>query len=128
MTLKRTSKDPDTQQSEKSIKSRALPSRLAKEDIDCIMYAKQLKSGSKKVSEWYKIGIPKCNKIWKSENPYSYANSIEDANSPNWYINNSKFEKVDTSPELTPQIDIPKKPDIVKLDPIEVKRMRKQGE
>ncbi|CAG8661627.1 7110_t:CDS:1, partial [Diversispora eburnea] len=63
-----------------------------------------------------------------SENPYSYANSIEDVNLPNWYINNSKFEKVNTSPKLTPQIDIPKKPDIVKPDPIEVKKMRKQGE
>ncbi|CAG8820269.1 23971_t:CDS:1, partial [Dentiscutata erythropus] len=63
-----------------------------------------------------------------SENPYSYANSIEDVNLPNWYINNSKFEKVNTSPKLTPQINIPKKPDIVKSDPIEVKRMRKQGE
>ncbi|CAG8636244.1 1463_t:CDS:1, partial [Diversispora eburnea] len=123
-----TSKDPDTQQLEKSIKSRAPPSRLAKEDIDCIMYAKELKGGSKKVLEWYKIGIQKCNKIWKSENPYSYANSIEDANLPNWYINNSKFEKVDTSPKPTSQIDISKKPDIVKPDPIEVKKMRKQGE
>ncbi|CAG8803870.1 24385_t:CDS:2 [Dentiscutata erythropus] len=111
MTPKRTSKDPNTQQSKKSIKSRAPPSRLAKEDIDYII-----------------IGIQKCNKIWKSENPYSYANSIEDVNLPNWYINNSKFEKVNTSPKLTPQIDIPKKPDIVKPDPIEVKKMRKQGE
>ncbi|CAG8652696.1 6154_t:CDS:2, partial [Diversispora eburnea] len=84
---------PDTQQSENSIKSRAPPPCLTKKDIDCIMYAKELK----------------------------------DANLPNWYINNSKFEKVNISPEPTPQIDIPKKPDIVKLDPIEVKRMRKQG-
>ncbi|CAG8632913.1 1009_t:CDS:2, partial [Diversispora eburnea] len=89
-----TSKDPNLQQSEKSIKSRAPPSRLAKEDIDCIMYTKKLK----------------------------------DANLPNWYINNSKFEKMDISPEPTPQIDIPKKPDIVKPDPIKVKRMRKQCE
>ncbi|CAG8652079.1 5092_t:CDS:1, partial [Diversispora eburnea] len=74
------------------------------------------------------IGTQKCNKIWKSENPYSYANLIKDANLPNWYINNSKFEKVNTSSELTPQIDISKKPDIIKPDPIEVKRMRKQGE
>ncbi|CAG8652609.1 11418_t:CDS:2, partial [Diversispora eburnea] len=88
----------------------------------------ELKGGSKKVLEWYRIGIQKCNKIWKSENPYSYANSIEDVNLPNWYINNSKFEKVNISPELTSQIDIPKKPNIVNPDPIEVKRMRKQGE
>ncbi|CAG8668414.1 9747_t:CDS:1, partial [Diversispora eburnea] len=50
-----TSKDPNSQQSEKPIKSRAPPSRLTKEDIDCIMYAKELKGGSKKVSEWYRI-------------------------------------------------------------------------
>ncbi|CAG8599875.1 541_t:CDS:2 [Diversispora eburnea] len=68
------------------------------------MYAKELKGGSKKVSEWYRIGTQKCNKIW------------------------NKFEKVNTSPEPTPQIDILKKPDIAKPDPIEVKRMRKQGE
>ncbi|CAG8645876.1 6337_t:CDS:2, partial [Diversispora eburnea] len=89
-----TSKDPNTQQSEKSIKSRAPLSRLAKEDIDCIMYIKELK----------------------------------DANLPNWYINNSKFEKVNISPKLTSQIDISKKPNIVKPDLIEVKRMRKKSE
>ncbi|CAG8631056.1 5015_t:CDS:1, partial [Diversispora eburnea] len=50
-----TSKDLDTQQSENSIKSRAPPSHLAKEDIDCIMYARELKSESKKVLEWYRI-------------------------------------------------------------------------
>ncbi|CAG8642615.1 1168_t:CDS:2, partial [Diversispora eburnea] len=86
-----TSKDPDIQQSENSIKSRAPLPHLAKEDIDCIMYAKELKSGFKKVLE--------C-----------------------------KFEKVNTSPQLTPQIDISKKPDIVKPDPIKVKRIRKQDE
>ncbi|CAG8623979.1 449_t:CDS:2, partial [Diversispora eburnea] len=42
--LLRSSKiNPDTQQLEKSIKSRTPPSHLAKEDIDYIMYVKELK-------------------------------------------------------------------------------------
>ncbi|CAG8639633.1 5215_t:CDS:2 [Diversispora eburnea] len=45
------------------------------------MYAKQLKGGSKKVSEWYKIGSP------------------------------NKFEKAEIAPKLTPQeIITPEKP------------------
>ncbi|RHZ67212.1 hypothetical protein Glove_302g55 [Diversispora epigaea] len=67
MAPKKSNKDPESQQLEKPIKSRPPPSRLAKSDIDCIMYAKELKGGSKKVSEWYKISTQKCNKIWKSE-------------------------------------------------------------
>ncbi|RHZ51636.1 hypothetical protein Glove_476g17 [Diversispora epigaea] len=103
MAPKKSNKDPDSQQSEKPTKSRPPLTRLAKQDIECIMYAKMLKGGSKKVSEWYKIGTPKCNKIWKSENPYSYANSIEDANLPDWYPNNTKIEKAGISPEPTSQ-------------------------
>ncbi|RHZ78697.1 hypothetical protein Glove_158g10 [Diversispora epigaea] len=129
MAPKKFNKDPDPQQSEKSIKSRPPLTRLAKEDIDCILYVKELKGGSKKVSEWYKIGTSKCNKIWKSENPYSYANSIEDANLPDWYSNNTKIEKAGISPEPMPQeIISPEEPVIIKPDPIKVKRKRKTTE
>ncbi|RHZ76233.1 hypothetical protein Glove_199g98 [Diversispora epigaea] len=129
MAPKKTNKDPDSQLSEKPTKSRPPLARLAKDDITAILYAKELKGGSKKVSEWYKIGTPKCNKIWKSENPYSYANSIEDANLPDWYPNNTKIEKAGISPEPTPQeIITPEEPVIIKPDPIEVKRKRKTTE
>ncbi|CAG8635753.1 11513_t:CDS:2, partial [Diversispora eburnea] len=126
MAPKKTNKDPDSQLSEKPTKSRSALAQLAKDDITAILYTKELKGGSKKVSEWYKIGTPKCNKIWKSENPYSYVNSIEDANLPNWYPNNTKIEKARISPELTPQRELakgqeiitPKEPVIIKPDPI----------
>ncbi|CAG8817333.1 17798_t:CDS:2, partial [Dentiscutata erythropus] len=78
---------------EKLTKSRPPLAQLAKQDIKCIMYAKQLKGGSKKVSEWYKIGSPKCNKIW------------------------NKFEKAEIAPKLTPQeIITPEEP---KPEPME---------
>ncbi|RHZ78309.1 hypothetical protein Glove_166g5 [Diversispora epigaea] len=86
MPSKRTNKDTDSKQSDKTIKSRQAPTR-----------------GSKKVSEWYKIGTQKCNKIWKSEDPHSYANLIGNLNLPEWYSKNTKFEKEETSPDLTPQ-------------------------
>ncbi|RHZ88178.1 hypothetical protein Glove_26g328 [Diversispora epigaea] len=126
MAPKKSNKDPDSQQSEKPTKSRPPLVRLAKADIECIIYARDLKGGSKKVSEWYKIGTQKCNKIWKSEDPYSYANSIGKPNLPDWYPNNTKIEKAEISPEPTPQeIITPEKP---KPDPIEVKRKRKTTE
>jgi hypothetical protein len=87
MAPKKSNKDPDSQQSEKPTKPRPPLVRLAKDDISCILYAKALKGGSKKVSEWYRIGTQRCNKIWKSEDPYSYANSIGDPNLPDWYQN-----------------------------------------
>ncbi|CAG8617869.1 7875_t:CDS:1 [Diversispora eburnea] len=129
MVSKRSSKDHDSQQSEKLTKSRPALARLAKDDITAILYVKELKGESKKVSEWYKIGTPKYNKIWKSENSYSYANSIEDANLPNWYPNNTKIEKAEILPEPMPQeIITPEKPVIIKSDPIEVKRKRETTE
>ncbi|RHZ57350.1 hypothetical protein Glove_390g35 [Diversispora epigaea] len=124
MTPKKSSKDPDSQQSEKNTKSRAPLAQLVKDDIDAILYAKDLKGGSKKVSEWYKISTPKCNKIWKSEDPYSYANSIGDPNLPDWYSKN-----IGGAPELTPQeIITPEEHAIIKPDPINVKRKRKTTE
>ncbi|CAG8724128.1 24160_t:CDS:1 [Dentiscutata erythropus] len=126
MAPKKSNKNPDSQQSEKPTKSRPPLVRLAKADIECIIYARDLKGGSKKVSEWYKIGTQKCNKIWKSEDPYSYANSIGKPNLPDWYPNNTKIEKTEISPEPTPQeIITPEEP---KPDPIEVKRKRKTTE
>ncbi|CAG8608997.1 7992_t:CDS:2, partial [Diversispora eburnea] len=127
MAPKKSNKDTDSKQLEKNIKSRPPLARLAKEDIDCIMYARDLKGGSKKVSEWYKIGNPKCNKIWKSEDPYSYANSIGEPNLPEWYIKNTKISPDPAQCELTKsqEIDIPEEP---KPDPIEVKRKRKTTE
>ncbi|RHZ56130.1 hypothetical protein Glove_406g18 [Diversispora epigaea] len=107
MAPKKFNKNPDSKQSEKPIKSRPPLARLAKQDIECIMYAKQLKGGSKKVSEWYKI----------------------DANLPDWYPSNTKIEKTEISPEPMPQeIITPEKPVIIKPDPIEVKRKRKTTE
>ncbi|RHZ59862.1 hypothetical protein Glove_360g23 [Diversispora epigaea] len=68
----------------------------------------------------------KINKIWKSEDPYSYANSIGKPNLPDWYPNNTKIEKAEISPEPTPQeIITPEEP---KPDSIEVKRKRKTTE
>ncbi|RHZ80457.1 hypothetical protein Glove_135g88 [Diversispora epigaea] len=126
MAPKKSNKDPDSKQSEKLIKPRPPLVRLAKQDIDAILYAKALKGGSKKVSEWYKIGNPKCNKIWKSEDPYSYANSIGEPNLPEWYTTNTKIEKAESAPEpVSQEIDIPEEP---KPDPIEVKRKRKTTE
>ncbi|RHZ80777.1 hypothetical protein Glove_132g28 [Diversispora epigaea] len=69
------------------------PFRLAKSDIDAILYASDLKAGIKKVNSHYRIGSTTIKKIWTY---YEHANSIE--------------------------------PDIVKSDPIEVKRKRKQAE
>ncbi|RHZ51753.1 hypothetical protein Glove_470g14 [Diversispora epigaea] len=91
------------------------------------MYVRDLKSGSKKVSEWYKIGIQKCNKIWKFEDTYSYANSIGDPNLSAWYPKNiSKAFKSRNIARTNPQEIV-----IVeefKPDPIEVKRKRKTTE
>ncbi|CAG8596363.1 1174_t:CDS:2, partial [Diversispora eburnea] len=124
MAPKKSNKDPDSQLSEKPTKSRPPLARLAKDDITAILYAKELKGGSKKVSEWYKIGNPKCNKIWKSEDPYSYANSIGDPNLPDWYPKN-----ISEPPNPTPQeIITSEEPVIIKPDPIEVKRKRKTTE
>ncbi|RHZ82910.1 hypothetical protein Glove_103g255 [Diversispora epigaea] len=129
MAPKKSNKNPDSQQSEKLIKPRPPLVRLAKDDISCILYAKALKGESKKVSEWYKIGNPKCNKIWKSEDPYSYANSIGEPNLPEWYPTNTKIEKTESAPEpVFQEIDIPEESVIVKPDPIEVKRKRKTAE
>ncbi|CAG8454039.1 15017_t:CDS:1 [Acaulospora colombiana] len=126
MAPKKSNKDPDSKQSEKPIKSRTPLARLAKEDIECIMYAKALKGGSKKVSEWYRIGAQRCIKIWKSEDPYSYANSIGEPNLPEWYPTNTKIKKAESMPEPASQeIDIPEEP---KPDPIKEKRKRKQTE
>ncbi|RHZ87093.1 hypothetical protein Glove_40g146 [Diversispora epigaea] len=121
MAPKKSNKNTDSKQLEKNIKSRPPLARLAKEDIDCIIYARDLKGGSKKVSEWYKIGNPKCNKIWKSEDPYSYANSIGDPNLPDWYPENISEPLNPTSQEIITS----KEPVIIKPDPIEVKRKRK---
>src|SRR5438874_5315411 len=115
MPAKCSNKDPKSQQSEKPIKSRAAFARLAKDDIHCNMYAKQLKGGSKKVSVRYKIGTQKRNKTWKSENPYSYANSISEPTFPDWYNKNVKIEKKETSPDPIPQEIVI--PDIVQPDP-----------
>ncbi|CAG8480511.1 30214_t:CDS:2 [Gigaspora margarita] len=95
-------KKSDKDDSAKSTKKRLTPSRLAKQDIEAILFAEQLKAGIKKVNSHYHIGSTTIKKIWASSNPYEHANSIE--------------------------IDIPEKPDITKPDPIEEKRKRKTAE
>ncbi|RHZ49136.1 hypothetical protein Glove_529g4 [Diversispora epigaea] len=100
MASKKSNKDTDSKQLEKNIKSRPPLARLAKEDINCIMYARDLKD------------------------PYSYANSIGEPNLPEWYIKNTKISSDPVQCELTKsqEIDIPEEP---KPDSIEVKRKRK---
>ncbi|CAG8621338.1 3326_t:CDS:2 [Diversispora eburnea] len=98
MTPKKLNKDPNSQLLEKPTKSRPPLARLAKDDITVILYAKELKGESKKVSKWYKIGTS----------------------------NNTKIEKVEIFPELTPQeIITPEKP---KPNPNKIKRKRKTTE
>ncbi|RHZ54574.1 hypothetical protein Glove_426g14 [Diversispora epigaea] len=79
------------------------PGKATKEDIDCIMYARDLKDS------------------------YSYANSIGEPNLPEWYIKNTKISPDPAQCELTKsqEIDISEEP---KPDPIEVKRKRKTTE
>ena len=74
------------------------------------------------------IGSVTIKKIWTSFNPYKYANSISELNLSDWYNKSIKFEKAETSPELTSQkIVIPKKHNIVEPDFIKIKRKKKNG-
>ncbi|CAG8651624.1 4833_t:CDS:2, partial [Diversispora eburnea] len=55
MVPKRSSKDPDSQQSEKPTKSKPALARLAKDDITVILYVKELKDAN--LPDWYPNNI-----------------------------------------------------------------------
>jgi len=122
--------------SAKSSKKRTIPSRLAKTDIDAILFAEELKAGIKKVNTHYHIGSTTIKKIWASSNPYEHANSIGEPNLPEWYNKNVKIEKSEPSFNASQEMVLPvetkllvkePEPEIVKKDPSE-KRRKKEAE